>query len=201
MLHSHNILMILIRIAGMLLTMYTLALPVNLVAQEKIEVEKKVTVQEVPPNAIQWVNSTFPNTRRIKWYYEQTSGLQSYEAKFKFQRQKYSVEFDTSGYLQDVEIETKWRRMSTKEKDLLGKTFAQIEKFDLKRIQIQYSDDPEELQKSFLQDQNYPLRKYEIEFTGIIDGEYAFWEGLISHEGIVLQIRKIVIPSLDNLEF
>ena len=51
-------------------------------AQNKVEREFRIDLNQVPDPAIQWLSSTFPKTRKLKWFYEETSGKQSYEAKF-----------------------------------------------------------------------------------------------------------------------
>jgi hypothetical protein len=90
---------------GIILVLWTVA--VN--AQEKIEVEKRITVGELPVKAIEWFDDAYERARKTRWYYEETSGQKSYEAKLKWKRRMHSVEFDTTGVVQDIEISIEWQ--------------------------------------------------------------------------------------------
>jgi len=74
-------------------------------SQEKIEREIRVTPREVPSEAKDWLGDAFEKIKRPKWYLEYSQNGKSYEAKFWHQKHFYSVEFDSLGKLEDVEIE------------------------------------------------------------------------------------------------
>lgn len=64
----------------LVLTLFTLtALP----AQDKVEREYRIKAKTVPEAASMWLEEAFPRTGRVKWYYEETSGKESDEAKFR----------------------------------------------------------------------------------------------------------------------
>ena len=174
----------------------------HLGAQTKQEKEFRVDQKEVPTSASQWLHDTFDKTKKLKWHFEENAGKQSYEAKFCFRKRKYSVEFSTAGNLEDIEIEHKWRKLPKDIRQILQQGFNQIAKFNLKRIQEQWTGSSEDLQRSIQQNklQNITIR-YEVEFTGEIDGKVALWEGLFNDEGQLLQHRQVILSPTDNLDF
>lgn len=72
-------------------------------AQEKIERETGVKKDEVPMAAVEFMEDAFEGARKIKWYYEETSGKQSYEAKLKWEGRMNSIEFNANGLVEDIE--------------------------------------------------------------------------------------------------
>ena len=63
----------------------------------------------------------FPESVKVKWYKETTSGITSFEAKFKYQGKKYSVAFSEDGVFEDIEFIVKWKSLNTELKyRLLG---------------------------------------------------------------------------------
>jgi hypothetical protein len=76
----------------------------NLYGQQKFEKESRIRYTDVPAAARSFVDTLAPGAK-VKWYLEQGIDTQSLEAKYKRDRQRYSVEFDTLGNIQDIEIE------------------------------------------------------------------------------------------------
>ena len=82
-----------------------------LFAQDKIERELRVEEKVVPKEARDWFYDAFETTKRPKWYQEIFESGYSYEAKFKLKGKFYSVEFDSLGLIQDVEIEIDYNEL------------------------------------------------------------------------------------------
>lgn len=72
--------------------------------QTKYEREFRMSEKKVPQKAREFVHS-MDFESKVKWYFEENLQGNSIEAKLKQQGQQYSVEFDTLGTLQDVEVE------------------------------------------------------------------------------------------------
>lgn len=175
-----------------------------LVAQNKIEREFGIKEKEVPKEASDWLYDAFETTKRPKWYKELSESGFSYEAKFKHEGKFHSVEFDSLGRVEDVEIELKVGELSKEAQSGLNTYFSGAYKnSDLKRIQIQYSGEPNDLEDFF--DENMLegiLIHYEIEYIGLDEfGDSQLWEGLFSDGGLLLSKRKIILSPSENLIF
>lgn len=176
----------------------------SLFAQDKIERELRVKEKEVPKDAREWLDDAFESTKKPKWYQEVFESGYSYEAKFKLKGKFYSVEFDSLGRIQDVEIEMDVeelpKEVRTGLEDYLS---ADYKSSDIKRIQIQYSGEADDLEDFF--DENSLegiLTRYEIEFIGLDEaGASELWEGLFSEEGKLINKRKIILTPSENLIF
>ncbi|MEL7341524.1 MAG: hypothetical protein AAGM67_13685, partial [Bacteroidota bacterium] len=81
-------------------------------AQEKLEKERRIQDDEVPAAARSFIDSCmFGGT--IKWYSEEELDGMSVEAKLKEVGYRYSIEFDTLGQIEDVEIEREPDQLSS----------------------------------------------------------------------------------------
>lgn len=191
-----------IRLISFLLFLGMINLPVF--AQDKIERELRVKEKEVPKEAKDWLYDAFETTKRPKWYQELFESGYSYEAKFKLKGKFYSVEFDSLGNIQDVEIEIGFKELPKDVQTGLELHLSQgYKNSDIKRIQIQYSGESDDLKAFF--DQNSLegiLTRYEIEFIGLDEtGGSELWEGLFSENGKLISKRKIVLTPSENLVF
>ncbi|TBN03345.1 hypothetical protein EYD45_10080 [Hyunsoonleella flava] len=121
-------------------------------AQAKNEKEERIPLSEFPKIAQNYFNSFSHKVKYLKFYRETDGEKQSFEAKFKIKKLYYSVEFDTEGKLEDVEI-------VIKEKYIPKSTFSEISgyfdanyrKTRLLKIQKQYVNYTNRSDKAFLQ--------------------------------------------------
>ncbi len=184
------------------ITALLLLVTFQLVGQEKREYETRTQEEQVPVNARQWLAETFPPIRKKKWYFEQTSGKQSYEAKFSQRGQRYSVEFNVDGTIEDIEIERKLRKLPSDIQAALKKGFDAIPKIRVKRIQEQWTGTEQQLQNAVKTGSTRAIVvRFEIEFTGILDQAYQFWEGTFTKDGQLISYRRIMLRPSDNLDF
>ena len=84
--------------------------------QEKLERESRINSEEVPVTSLLFVDS-LNFTRKVKWYREEGLAGVSIEAKSKKEGQKISVEFDSTGNIEDIEIQVEWKTLSDGLKD------------------------------------------------------------------------------------
>ena len=172
---------------------------------QKSEYEKSVKPSEVPSKAIEWVDKVEIHKKHPKWYAETTSGKKSFEIKFVHNHELYSIEFDSTGNIEDVEI-------LIKKKDLVKSVLLEIQK-ELKakydktkivKIQFQFSNaSGENVLIDFVNNgaMEFVALNYEIEFEGKIDGVWKMFEGTFSRQGTLLSTREIVIRSTENLNY
>lgn len=175
----------------------------ELAAQDKVEREYRIKTSMAPDAAKTWLAEAFPRTSRVKWYFEETSGKESYEAKFRQRRIRYSVEFSTEGVIEDIEIERELEQLVKWERQALRDAFAQIPQFRLYRLQEQWSGSPDQLALMAQPGLESPtvVRRFEIEFRAVLEDQLALWEGTFNLSGELLSYRKVIPRSTDNLDF
>ena len=109
----------------------------------KQEQEQRVDAREMPAKALLYLQNLAGKKKRIRYYREQDGARRSFEAKFKLEGSKYSVEFDENGALEDIEIERKAREMGRVRNTIeayLEKTYA---RHKIEKIQAQYKPQKE----------------------------------------------------------
>ena len=171
-------------------------------AQEKRELEKPVNHEKVPQAAKNYVCELLPDAK-IRWIYEVSGEMETYEAKAKSNGERYSVEFELSGKLSDVEKlirneeidEATLKRIDS----LLSGDF---EKFRLSRIQHHYSGNQQEVMK-LLKNQKANaeaiIQLYEIEVKGLNREGLQHYQYTFSLQGKLIDKIKIAEPMQDNL--
>lgn len=175
----------------------------GLSAQLKFERESRLQENEVPPLAYQFIQAVEIQSK-VKWYYEENLEGNSVEAKYRLDKVRYSVEFDTLGNIQDVEIEVAPsqldpRLLSSMENEL-GKHFS---KHQWRKIQRQYQGDSIQLQSiagGDIEDTSITPR-YEAEIKGRKETGIALYEITFDQEGQLLQQRQIILKNANHLEY
>lgn len=173
-------------------------------AQNKYEREYRIKKSQFPTQAFQLISEKIKDAKRLKFYKETDSTKISFEAKFKKDRLWYSVEFDESGVLEDIEITVKPIDVPSDSYDAilayLNKSFA---KYRIKKIQQQYSsteNEPlEKTLKNAFQNLILPSIHYELVVGGKKEKEYLDYEILFDSEGKFISIRKSLPPNYDHV--
>jgi hypothetical protein len=178
-------------------------LPVFAFSQNKFEKEYRIKPDKVPIKALQFFRTSNTDFSK-KWYYEENQVGNSVEAKFNHSDERFSVEFDTLGNFQDIEVE--------KEFDELPKAFQErisaelknkYTKHKIRRLQVQYSGAIKSFQ-NFLDNEN-PLHNYHIYYELIVKGksdkQTELYEITFNPQGEMVKTEKIIFRNTDNLEF
>ena len=173
-------------------------------AQNKYEQESRIDKADFPNSAYLLIEDYLKDAKRVRFYQEIDSTKKSYEAKFKKGRLHYSVEFDESGKLEDVEF-------IIKEQDVPNDTWGTIlfyldenhAKYRIKKIQQQYplldGQSEKKLLHNAFQNLILPEVNYELIFSAKKDKEFQEYEALFDAEGQLIQIRKSFPPSYDHV--
>ena len=180
-----------------------LTISINLFAQEKFESERSIKRSEVPTNALLFIDSLKTETR-IKWYEEEGLTKKSFEAKFKLNRVKYSVEFDTLGIIEDVEMEFDWLELSDSTARLIK---AQMNdacvKHKIRKVQKQFIGSEHDLFN--LLRQNIWSDSIDVNYEIVVkcknQSETNLFEYLFTDEGELLNKSKIVFKNSSHLEY
>ncbi|MBU2947877.1 hypothetical protein [Zobellia uliginosa] len=172
-------------------------------AQIKSEREHRIKKSQFPENARLFLHQKLVNAKRIRFYKEIDGNKVSYEAKFKKDRLRYSIEFNTEGILEDIEIEIQ-------PVDIPNDTYTKItkylennfKKFRVKKIQQQYISDGEDIDqtlKEAFQNLMLPSIKYELVVNGKKEKEFEQFEILFNADGKFELIKKALPPNYDHV--
>lgn len=171
--------------------------------QDKREMEFKIRRTELPAQAHMHLQPYLHDAKRLRYYKEIDGDKESFEVKFKKRRLHYSVEFDNSGVLEDVEFkiqsvdipEESWTNM-------LGYFKDNFQKYTIKKIQQQYplqhGDVAKTLEEAF-QNLILPYINYELVFAAKKERGYQQYEILFNAKGQFLKLRKSFVAKYDHV--
>lgn len=171
-------------------------------SQEKIEKESGIKPREVPSGAKDWLKDAFENVKKPKWFLEYSQNGKSYEAKFHFQGHFHSVEFDSLGNVEDVEIEIKESEVSSEVwKEIQSHFESSYDLVKVEKIQRQYTGSQSDLEDFFDEEKkDGVVIRYEIVFQGKNE-LWELFEALFDESGKFLSKLKVQIRLNDNLIF
>lgn len=173
-------------------------------AQNKYEREFRIRKSQFPENAYSTLKEHIQNAKRIRFYKEIDSAKTSYEIKFKKDRLFYSIEFDSTGELEDVEI-------LIQEVDIPNESYGAIEsylkanfaKFRIRKIQQQYVRSAfgtvSNTLKNAFQNIIDPRINYELIIGAKTDGYYQDYEILFDAQGKFISLRKSLPANYDHV--
>ena len=174
------------------------------ISQVKFEKERRVKSVEVPLAAFNFIQEFIPG-RKVKWFYEEGTFGNSYETKFKQDGFRYSIEFDTTGKIQDVEIIIQIDEIEGYIYENIKTTLNQIlENYSIQKSQIQYVGNIydllslNDLKKAHIQQLGIA---YELVVKGKMDGEVKLLEFNFSQSGDLVQKSELQLQNFDNLEY
>ncbi len=179
------------------------AMTVHVGAQNKLEREFRISSDEVPQQAIRFAESLV-GSAKLKWYREEGIQQSSIEAKTKIKGQRFSIEFDTTGQIQDVEVEIPLFLVPESTREAMISAFREeFTTFKWQKIQVQYLGTSSELLAFFAQKQGSPSirTQYEVVILGKKKGSNNFQEWLFSDTGVVLSKSIVILRISDNLEY
>ncbi len=169
-------------------------------SQSKIEIEERIKKDDVPLLAQKFVDSLY-FTSKIKWFVEQDYTKKTYEAKTKTKGKKYSIEFDSLGNIEDIELEIKWKQIPISIQDAIcQKLSTDFKKNKIKKIQIQYSGKSTDL-LNLETNRESLIIKYEIVVKGQKELKTSFYEYLFSEKGEVEEEIEFDFRNTDHLEY
>lgn len=185
------------------LLIFLIVLPFNLAGQIKYEREYDLKKENVPAMAIIFMDSCCPNSK-VKWYGEESLKGKTIEAKINYKGSLYSIEFDTSGYIQDVEKKIGLHDISQNARlAIVNKLDSVFSKHKIDKIQVQWVGSNEALYE-LIEKSNSTLPhtiNYEIVVNGKKEKSKKMYEILFSMDGNILSVSEIVQRNTDNLDY
>lgn len=176
---------------------------IPLSAQVKYEKESRVKEKDVPVKALQFIDTLALN-KKIKWFKEEGLKANSFEAKFKLDRVRYSIEFDTLGTVEDIEVEQEWKKMEEVLQTVISERLKEdCLKHKIDKVQVQYSGEPSELLALF--QPNGSMQKLQVRYEIVVkckkEDDVNLYEYLFSKTGETLAVSKIVFKNSSHLEY
>ena len=172
-------------------------------AQIKYEKEIKINAEDVPKKAYRFIDMCFEETK-IKWFKEIRIKDISYEAKLTKNKKKYSIEFDSTGTLEDVEIDIKFKSLEENLRSNIEKnTSTEFSKYHVRKSQLQWSGNIvaiEELIKKGKTTRKYKTC-YEVVMHAKKDKVIKLYEILFDNKGEIILILEIKERPTDNMIF
>ena len=171
-------------------------------SQEKIEKESGIKASQVPSPAKEWLEDAFENVDKPKWYLELSQQGKSYEAKFKYNNHFHSVEFDSLGNVQDVEIELKESELNPEIwKEIQAYFDSDYLEVKVEKIQRHLAGSPSDLEDYFDEEESEGIiTRYEIVYQGKND-LWELWEAIFDKNGVFLSKLKVQIRTNHHLIF
>ena len=179
--------------------LFFLTLIIN--GQIKYEREFHIKENDFPKKAIDYISASNFDTNKIKYYVEVDSTKKSFEAKFKHRGRRYSLEFDTKGNLEDIEVAVGNEKLGKATKKRIAQYLNSIYKrHRVLKIQLQYTSKSvtDVLQLSALAKKTDTLvtHNYELLVAARKKGEgFSDYELLFDQYGYLLSFRKSVPPA------
>lgn len=174
----------------------------------KEEVENSIDREEMPASALDALEDFLEDqTVTDLEYFRETDGeTTTFETKLNWQGYQYSIEFTDEGSLLDIEQLIEFSEIPEEAQvRITDKMEEQFSGFRMTRIQRQFIADEEDEEgedviEDFLEnDMDDLIIRYEIEVEGQNRREMGSFEMLFDSEGELIQRRRIVRRSLDNI--
>lgn len=175
----------------------------NVAGQLKYEREYNLSLDKVPAVATTFINTCCPNSK-VKWYGEESLTGKTIEAKINYKGSLYSIEFDTSGYIQDVEKNIRLHDIPKNARlAIVNKIDSIFSKHKTNKIQVQWVGSNEALYE-LIKKNNSTLPhtiSYEIVVKGRKEKSTKIYEILFSIDGSISSVSEIVQRNTDNLDY
>jgi len=174
----------------------------------KEEVENSIDKDEMPASALDALEDFLEDQIVTDAnYYRETDGeTTTFEAKLYWQDYQYSIEFTDEGLLLDIEQLIEFNEIPEGIQGHITQIMEeQFSRFRMTRVQRQYisdeeDEDGEDVIEDFLEnDMDDLIVRYEIEVEGQNRSEMGSFEMLFDPEGELIQRRRIVRRSIDNI--
>ncbi|WP_425390460.1 hypothetical protein [Ekhidna sp.] len=166
---------------------------ISLFSQElKKEKESRLKKDKVPEYMLECLQPYL--SKKATFYREVDGNKKSYEAKLQYDGGKYSIEFDDSLKLEDVELSITIDQIDVNVKEKINAHLSHSQKFKILKIQKQFSSDKRndrEVIDEALKNKTGDIINYELEVGIKHKGKWKFFEMTFSDVGKFLFQREI----------
>ncbi|MDN4166697.1 hypothetical protein QWY31_14395 [Cytophagales bacterium LB-30] len=186
-----------------LLLLLSLTLASSLSAQDKLEKESRIKPEEVPAQAMAFIDSLHLPAK-VKWYREEGLEHTTIEAKYTYKKTRYSIEFALEGAIEDAEMELKWEAMAPAvQKAIKAQLEQDCDKHSIVKVQEQFTGSRQDLHSllktgTIAQGLNI---KFEVVAKCKRQKDVNLYEYLFDDKGQVLAKSVIVFKNSSHLEY
>ena len=175
----------------------------NLFAQDKFEKESRIKPKNVPSKALSFIDSLKMDTK-VKWYLEEGLNKKSIEAKYKQNKVSYSIEFDSLGKIEDIEIEVNWGDLESSLRESISSQLQQnCSSHRIEKVQRQFTGSENDL--FTLLNTRIIFEHLNINYEIIVRckqlNEVDLFEYLFNNNGKLISTSKIVLKNSSQLEY
>ena len=172
-------------------------------SQVKAEREERIKAYEFPESTQGYFDFISKDAKYLKFYKETDGENQSFEAKLKVRKFHYSIEFDTLGKLEDIEIVIKKKHISKKVLNAINSYFnSNFKKTRFIKIQKQYVNYNNESDKFFIQhiieNPNDKHTSFEIIAEIKTEMEHELMEFTFNRKGTFEKSRLVTSSSYEH---
>ena len=186
-----------------ILFLFAFSVSSALFGQDKFEKESRIKRKEVPAQALKFIDSLHLKSR-VKWYQEEGVDHKSVEAKFRISKARYSVEFDSLGRIEDIEVEVAWGQLELSLRESIENELKPS-CLSHKIIKVQRQFTGNEWDLFHLLKSGSMSRQLQIKYEVIVrckqEKQIDLYEYLFSDSGKTMSISKIVFKSSSHLEY
>lgn len=193
--------------AATLLLFLILYSPGALAQSEKNEVEDSIYRNEMPGKALDTLDEIWPGLDDIRYYFQTDGDSKTFEAKLEWQEDNFSIEFTSDGHVIDVEKLLSIDEISSQARNGIEEYLQEkFKRVRITRLQQQYIaddddgiDDVDFIDDILEEDEEDYIVRYEVEVEGRTGSQIGAFELLFDGCGDIIQRRKIIRRSLDNI--
>lgn len=170
--------------------------------QVKYEKEYRLAEKKVPDRALHFLES-LPVPGKVRWYAEEGISRHTVEAKFRISEKRYSVEFDSLGNLEDVELLASPDAIPGPALEKLQVHWSsECRDYRIRKVQIQFTGDAAMLRETIITHIPPPQVRvsYEIVYSCRSAGHVRMFEITTGNDGTILRREEILPINTDNLE-
>ena len=169
---------------------------------KKMEREKRIKKEEIPPAALKLLEDQLSKAKKTRYFLETDIDHMSYEIKFLLEGNAYSVEFDSNGQLEDVEMLVNFTKLKSELKDRIRDHLKQYDNFKIKKVQKQFSSgsqSDEEVINAAMQNLPTETVRYEMIVETKAKGSWKIYEMLFDDSGNFISQKRVVGRLEDNI--
>ena len=169
---------------------------------KKMEREKRVKKEDIPVAVLNTLEKFMEDARKVRYYLETDVDHRSFEIKFLLHKRLYSVEFNDSGQLEDVEMIIGFKELQKELQKNITSHLGQYDSFKIKKTQKQFSSgsqSDEEVIEMALQNLATETVRYEIIVETKADGYWNTFEMLFDDQGNFISQKEVVGRLADHI--
>lgn len=176
----------------------TFVFNLNYAQNYKFEHEKSVSYKKVPDLALETTKFICGQNKKGKWIKENSIDHISFEFKAKINGQKISIEFDSSGNFEDLELDFILEKLSSVVQGIITKHLRKYDAYRIKSLQLQWTSYEMALSYATLADYS----NIEIVIKANKGKHFGNFELLFDKEGNFVRESEIVDKiNSDHLDY